>query len=395
MKPKAVESNGDQEQLAYYRHWFEEAAKVCERAAAGDLEPRMLRLPAEGDAARLGHAINQMLDMTDAFVRESRASLDHAARGKFFRRVLLRGMQGSFRHASGVINSATEEMARQAGALKDSEQRRRELAGELDQIIATLASSATEMRATAKQLSGMAGHTTDEANLLAAASEETSVSMTGVAQATQRISASFGEVASQTRECASLAQEASRHATGAGPVMEQLRAVSARVGGVVRMISQIAHQTNLLALNATIEAARTGEAGRGFAVVAAEVKELARKTTAATEEISNEISQMHEATGGVTKALQTICDQITDIDQIAGAIAGSVGEQRESAEAISANMTQAAHGTKELARTVQSVTSVAAETRDCASQLLQAADELSRQSETLRVNMSQMMTGLQ
>ncbi|MBK7927563.1 MAG: methyl-accepting chemotaxis protein [Bryobacterales bacterium] len=117
-------------------------------------------------------------------------------------------------------------------------------------------------------------------------------------------------------------------------------------------------------------------------MVAAEVKELARKTTSATEEISTEIARMHDATGGVTKALQTICDQIADIDQIAGAIAGSVGEQRESAEAISANMTQAAQGTKELARTVQSVSSVAAETRDCASQLLQAADELSRQSST-------------
>ncbi|MBK7927562.1 MAG: hypothetical protein IPJ98_08725 [Bryobacterales bacterium] len=232
----------DKEQLAHYRHWFEEAVRVCERAAKGDLEPRMLHLPEAGEAARLGHAINQMLDMTDAFVRESRASLDHAAHGKFFRRVLLRGMQGSFRHASGVINAATDEMARQAAALKDSERQRRELAGELDQIIATLASSATEMRATAKQLSGMAGHTTDEANLLAAASEQSSVSMSSVAQATQRISASFSEVAGQTRECATLAQEASRHATGASPVMEQLTAVSSRVGGVVRMISQIARK---------------------------------------------------------------------------------------------------------------------------------------------------------
>ena len=138
MEPKAVAPTDNNEQLAYYRHWFEEAAGVCERAARGDLEPRMLHLPEAGEAARLGHAINQMLDMTDAFVRESRASLDYAAHGKFFRRVLLRGMQGSFRHASGVINAATDEMARQAAALKDSERQRRELAGELDQIIATL-----------------------------------------------------------------------------------------------------------------------------------------------------------------------------------------------------------------------------------------------------------------
>src|SRR5262249_25130100 len=106
--PAALPNEAD---VASYRHWIARAADVCERAARGDLEARLLRVPLGGDLGRMLLGINHLLDMTDAFVRESQAALQHAAEGKFFRLVVLRGMLGSFRQASRAGNSATEAMA--------------------------------------------------------------------------------------------------------------------------------------------------------------------------------------------------------------------------------------------------------------------------------------------
>lgn len=110
--------------------WIHEAAFVCREAAQGNLERRMLRIDNGSPAAEMQHAINHLLDMTDAFVREAVASLEHACHGKFYRRVLLEGMRGSFRTAAEEINHATAGMERNTLALRDAESRRAALAEE-------------------------------------------------------------------------------------------------------------------------------------------------------------------------------------------------------------------------------------------------------------------------
>jgi hypothetical protein len=174
---KEQEITSLQAELELCRTWLAKAAPICERAARGDLEGRILGCNAGGDLGRMMHSINHLLDLTDAFVREAGASLEYASRGKFFRRVLLRGMLGSFRHASQLINHATEEMARQSAALKQSESRRLELADELERtikgVVATVASSATEMRATAEALAMTAKNTMREAAAVTDASRQT------------------------------------------------------------------------------------------------------------------------------------------------------------------------------------------------------------------------------
>lgn len=354
-----------------YREWIARVARVCERAAQGDLEHRLLHIPNDGsDLSRLAHSINHLLDMADAFVRESRASLDYASRGKFFRLVIERGMLGSFRHAATMSNTATQKMAT--------------MDRNLQEVISTLASSATEMRATAIALNEMVQRATKESTSVSNAAEHTSFCVGHVEEVTLELTKAFAQVDHQSSSSRSLAQSAVTEAGRSNEVMGALTEASNRVGNVVKLISQIARQTNLLALNATIEAARSGEAGAGFAVVASEVKNLARQTAAATEEITNEIQLIQRTTDQAGTAIQGITRRIGDMCELSASIADSVNQQRAACTQISKSAEEAGSGTRSVFQNLSAVTGAIQQSSECASQLLQAADELSRQSETLR-----------
>jgi methyl-accepting chemotaxis protein len=272
--------------------WTERFLDVCERAAAGDLEARMLHNDPGTVEGRMGRSLNHLLDMTDAFVRESRAALEHASQGKFYRKVLLTGMHGSFRHASNVINQATEKMASQASAVREAESSRLGLAE-------TVASSAEEM------------------------------------------TASVGEVGRQTQESASIAGEAVTTISRVNQSMEGLSEASGRVAELVKLISGIAQQTKLLSFNATIEAARAGTAGRGFAVVASEVRELSKQIGEATDRVTNDIKTMHQAVRDAAGLIDSVRGTVGQMNDISQGIALSVQEQRTAMADISKNARRA------------------------------------------------------
>ncbi len=183
----------------------------------------------------------------------------------------------------------------------------------------------------------------------------------------------------------------SKFATGAvteadrsSTIVNWLSEASKRIGGVVKLISQIAGQTNLLALNVTIEAARAGDAGKGFAVVASEVKNLERQTASATGEIQREIEGIQSISGDTVKAISGESETIRKMSEIAGAIESAASEQQVATGEICANINQAATGTKDVSKNISGVTLAAQETSSGASQVLEAAQELSRQSEALQ-----------
>jgi methyl-accepting chemotaxis protein len=127
--------------------WIREATEVCTRAAKGDLEARLLMIDEASELAPMLHAINHMLDMTDAFVREAGASLSFASDGKYFRRVLPHGFVGSFKQTARTINEATEQMDDDAAQLRQAQSERDEL---IDDIV------------TAKEVSGLLEKTTKD-----------------------------------------------------------------------------------------------------------------------------------------------------------------------------------------------------------------------------------------
>jgi methyl-accepting chemotaxis protein len=248
----------------------------------------------------------------------------------------------------------------------------------------TLASAATEMRATSQSMSATAEETSAQATTVAAAAEQASANVQTVATATEELSSSVSEIGRQVSESTRIAGQAVSEATRTNTTVHGLSAAAQKIGDVVKLISDIASQTNLLALNATIEAARAGDAGKGFAVVASEVKSLANQTAKATEEISAQVAAMQGATSEAVTAIQSIGGIIASINEIATTIASAVEEQGAATQEIARNVHEAALGTGQVSSNIVGVNQAAAETGTAANQVLSSAEELGKQAETLR-----------
>jgi methyl-accepting chemotaxis protein len=251
-------------------------------------------------------------------------------------------------------------------------------------VVNSIASQATEMQSSAQALTHTAEEATQQATTVAAAVEEASVNVQTVASSAEELSTSVLEIGRQVEQSSKIAGQAVIEADKTNASVEGLNKTAQRIGEVVQLIETIASQTNLLALNATIEAARAGDAGKGFAVVASEVKSLANQTAKATEEIRAQIGDIQGATGQTVEAIHSIGATIRQMSEIATTIASAVEEQGAATREIASNVHQAAQGTRDIATNIEGVSRAATDTGSAATQVLSAAGELSKQSETLR-----------
>ncbi|MGC2854006.1 protoglobin domain-containing protein [Novispirillum sp. DQ9] len=255
---------------------------------------------------------------------------------------------------------------------------------EVHGMVEIVAAAATELQSTSQSMAETAEATSRQASLVATAAEEASQNVQTVASAAEELHASISEISRQVSESTRISGEAVREAERTNQLVTGLAAAADKIGAVVRLINDIASQTNLLALNATIEAARAGDAGKGFAVVANEVKNLANQTARATEEISTQIGEVQNATKSAVGAIQGIGSTISQINEIASAIAAAVEEQGAATREIARNVQEASAGTTEVTSNIHNVTEASSETGHAAKEVLTASKELSSQSERLK-----------
>jgi methyl-accepting chemotaxis protein len=255
-------------------------------------------------------------------------------------------------------------------------------------VVGAVSSASSQLQATARSMSSTAEQTSERSTAVAAAAEQASSNVQTVASAAEELSSSIGEISRQVTESTRIASQAVADAGRTNAQVQALADAAQRIGDVVKLINDIAGQTNLLALNATIEAARAGEAGKGFAVVASEVKSLATQTAKATEDISAQIKAIQGATTDSVKAIEAITGTIARINEIATTVASAVEEQGAATKEIARNVQQASAGTAEVSTNIAAVTQAAGETGAASGQVLTAADELSKQSDALHLQVN-------
>ncbi len=378
-------------------------------AIAGETERLILMLAAGGFliggtlALLLGKGISRPMTAMCKAMRE-------LAGGNF--EVVLPGLGRS--DELGEMAGAVEEFKMQAiakaerdAAAQDAQNRassaarRAELVAFTDDFEAAVGAIVSKVSASAVQLESAAGTLTRTAETtqslssqVAGASEEASSNMQSVATATEELSASVDEIGRRVKESSKIAEAAVHQAEQTDGRIGKLSRAAREIGDVVKLITAIAEQTNLLALNATIEAARAGDAGRGFAVVASEVKSLASQTAKATDEISNHISGMQDATRESVAAIKEIGGTIGRISDIASTIASAVEQQSSATQEIARSVQNVAQGTQEAAANVMQVNRGATETGSASEEVLNSARTLSCESTRLRHELDRFMANI-
>jgi methyl-accepting chemotaxis protein len=210
----------------------------------------------------------------------------------------------------------------------------------------------------------------------ASSSEQISANISTVSSSSEEMVSSVREIAKNTTTAAKITKEATDKANSASVVMNRLGTSSTEIGNIVKVITTIAEQTNLLALNATIEAARAGEAGKGFAVVADEVKNLAKETAKATEDITNKIKMIQDDSSNAIQVIKEIIDITSQVSDISNSIASAIEEQSVTSSEINRNLTEASKGTVTVAESNTSIASTANEYVKISSQVKESATDL-------------------
>jgi methyl-accepting chemotaxis protein len=265
---------------------------------------------------------------------------------------------------------------------------------EVVQGVNTVSAATTELSAIAEQMSSGAENVSSQSSSVATAAEEMSVNMDSIAAATEEtttnmnivasaaeeMTATISDVNSNTEQAGKVTGEAVEEAKSATAKVQQLGRAASEISKVTEVITDISGQTNLLALNATIEAARAGEAGKGFGVVANEIKELAKQTAEATDQIKSQIEDIQNSTTETVNQIERITTVINTVNDTVNTITGAVREQTSATDEIASNVAQAAQGLTEVNENVAQSSTVTTQIAQDISMVSQASAEMAASS---------------
>ena len=374
-----------------------ETSRLCEAISAGKLSARCDATQFCGEYRKVIEGINGALDAVigplqltakyiDCFssgLTEAGTVLQAMSSNDCSQRVsvssvapIADGFNGDFDALKNNLNACNESLARVGAATN----RAADTLQASMQLIAKQADGLTgasgKLATSSQEMGGNAEETSAQASTVATATQQVTANLGSVATGAEQMSVTVQSIASNTSEAAQMASDAVKTANLANATIAKLGDSSAEIGQVIKVITSIAQQTNLLALNATIEAARAGEAGKGFAVVANEVKELAKQTAKATEDISQKITAIQGDTKQAVESIGSITSIINQINDISGTIATAVEQQSATTNEMSRNVQEAAQGSAEISRNLQTVAQRADNSSREAQEALKAAQQV-------------------
>ncbi|MFC3909603.1 methyl-accepting chemotaxis protein [Legionella dresdenensis] len=333
-----------------------------------------------------GHVIGVIKLATDV-TEEKNRELDLMRKVNMILEVMSAAEKGDLRKEIEV--SGNEPVDLVCASIKQFLATLRENIAHITKSTQALMSSSEELTAIGQQMAGTAEETSAQSNIVSSSAEQVSRNIQTVASSAEELNASIREIAKNTSDAANVATQAVSLTDEATLTMSKLGESSAQIGNVVKVITSIAQQTNLLALNATIEAARAGEAGKGFAVVANEVKELAKETAKATEDISHRIEAIQSDTVASVEVITKVNNIIREINETQNTIASAVEEQSATTSEIGRSVSEAAVGGAEISENILGVAQAAKDTAQGASSNQIAAEELARMASELQRIVSQ------
>jgi methyl-accepting chemotaxis protein len=267
---------------------------------------------------------------------------------------------------------------------------------------ATITTFSDELSTISQQMSADVQVVSDKTSTVAAAAEEASANTNSVAacmeqattnlatvtEATQEMNSTIGKIAANSEKARKISEQAGTEAQDLAKLMQQFGQAAQQIGQVTETITAISSQTNLLALNATIEAARAGEAGKGFAVVANEIKELAKQTAAATEDIKNRITGVQQSANGAITDIDKITGVIEEVGTLVAIIAEAINEQAAITQEVVGNIAEASTGVHDANEQVAQTAAVSGEIAREIAGINVAVDEIRRGEERVESNAS-------
>jgi methyl-accepting chemotaxis protein len=367
----AITCHSEQDVLGKSLHdvhdWLKALVQYVTRIANGDMTARMEKVSEQDQ-------IHEWLVLLKSNIVQLQSELGRLITAAKDGDLIVRGDPEKFKGAYAELMTSVNEMFE---AFRSTVERVANMSEPLSQASGELSRVAQEMGSSAEQ-------TASQANMVSAGSEQVSRNIQTVATAADEMGASIREIAKNTADATKVATAAVRSAEETNVTIGKLGQSSVEIGQVIEVITSIAQQTNLLALNATIEAARAGEAGKGFAVVANEVKELAKETARATEDISRKIEAIQTDTKGAVMAIEQIGSVIGQINDIQNTVASAVEEQSVTTNEITRNLTEAAEGGANISRSIAGVAEAARTTTGGAGQTQKSAESLEKLAEELQ-----------